>query len=237
MPPDDRGPCRRCRRRPPIAPSPSSSDCCVIRRSRGAGPSAATCTACRRLRRMGEMHIRPDGYIGRRTAAGGGVNACVVSANVQRSLRQSRGLSDALRCTRDPLLARSVCAARGWPVRSRCSGHWPSSRRASALDGLLAAGDAAGFIDPMTGDGLRFAIEGAELAAAAALRALDQRLGRCARGGCGPSASARSPRSGGSTGCCGRSSSSPRALRGAAFGSRLAPGIVRALIAHAGESD
>ena len=31
--------------------------------------------------------------------------------------------------------------------------------------GLLLAGDAAGFIDPMTGDGLRFAVRGGELAA------------------------------------------------------------------------
>ena len=44
--------------------------------------------------------------------------------------------------------------------------------RDAAIDGLLLAGDAAGFIDPMTGDGLRFAIHGAELAAAAALQAL-----------------------------------------------------------------
>src|SRR5262249_23093451 len=39
-------------------------------------------------------------------------------------------------------------------------------------EGLLLAGDAAGFIDPMTGDGLRFAVRGGELAAEAALRAL-----------------------------------------------------------------
>jgi flavin-dependent dehydrogenase len=39
-------------------------------------------------------------------------------------------------------------------------------------DGLLLAGDAAGFIDPMTGDGLRFAVRGGEMAAEAALRAL-----------------------------------------------------------------
>ena len=42
----------------------------------------------------------------------------------------------------------------------------------AAIDGLLLAGDAAGFIDPMTGDGLRFAIRGGELAASAALDAL-----------------------------------------------------------------
>ena len=41
------------------------------------------------------------------------------------------------------------------------------------MDGLLLAGDAAGFIDPMTGDGLRFAVRGAELAAGAALEALE----------------------------------------------------------------
>jgi flavin-dependent dehydrogenase len=40
------------------------------------------------------------------------------------------------------------------------------------MPGLLLAGDAAGFIDPMTGDGLRFAIRGGELAAEAALAAL-----------------------------------------------------------------
>jgi len=44
--------------------------------------------------------------------------------------------------------------------------------RPVTLDGLLLAGDAAGFIDPMTGDGLRFAIRGAELTALAATDAL-----------------------------------------------------------------
>jgi flavin-dependent dehydrogenase len=42
--------------------------------------------------------------------------------------------------------------------------------------GLLLAGDAAGFIDPMTGDGLRFAVRGGELAAAVALSAFAGRL-------------------------------------------------------------
>jgi flavin-dependent dehydrogenase len=44
--------------------------------------------------------------------------------------------------------------------------------RPHAIPGLLLAGDAAGFIDPMTGDGLRFAVRGGELAAQAALQAL-----------------------------------------------------------------
>jgi flavin-dependent dehydrogenase len=40
---------------------------------------------------------------------------------------------------------------------------------ASGVPGLLLAGDAAGFVDPMTGDGMRFALRGGELAAEAAL--------------------------------------------------------------------
>ena len=44
--------------------------------------------------------------------------------------------------------------------------------RAAGEPGLLLAGDAAGFIDPMTGDGLHFALAGAELAAAVALDVL-----------------------------------------------------------------
>jgi flavin-dependent dehydrogenase len=41
------------------------------------------------------------------------------------------------------------------------------------IDGLLFAGDAGGFVDPVTGDGLRFAVKGGELAARAALQALE----------------------------------------------------------------
>jgi flavin-dependent dehydrogenase len=42
---------------------------------------------------------------------------------------------------------------------------------AAGMPGLLLAGDAAGFVDPMTGDGLRFALRGGELAARAAYEA------------------------------------------------------------------
>ena len=45
--------------------------------------------------------------------------------------------------------------------------------RAAGCAGMLLAGDAAGFVDPMTGDGLRFAIRGGELAARAALAEME----------------------------------------------------------------
>ena len=50
------------------------------------------------------------------------------------------------------------------PLGVDCSG--------AGAPGLLLAGDAAGFVDPMTGDGLRFAFRGGELAALEALGAL-----------------------------------------------------------------
>src|SRR6185295_1246493 len=73
---------------------------------------------------------------------------------------------------RDPALRDRAAGARlaGPPV---VLGPLAVDVRDESIDGLLLAGDAAGFIDPMTGDGLRFAIHGAELAAAAARQALE----------------------------------------------------------------
>jgi flavin-dependent dehydrogenase len=55
-----------------------------------------------------------------------------------------------------------------------CLGPLALDARTCGLPGLVLAGDAAGFIDPMTGDGLRFAIRGGMLAAEALLRAFDE---------------------------------------------------------------
>jgi flavin-dependent dehydrogenase len=46
----------------------------------------------------------------------------------------------------------------------------------AGVPGMLLAGDASGFIDPMTGDGLRLAIDGAQLAAAMVADVLEGRL-------------------------------------------------------------
>ncbi len=54
-----------------------------------------------------------------------------------------------------------------------CLGPLAVESTAGGAPGLLLAGDAAGFIDPMTGDGLRFALRGGELAAHAALAVLE----------------------------------------------------------------
>ena len=103
-----------------------------------------------------------------------------------------------------------------------------------AIDGLLLAGDAAGFIDPMTGDGLRFAVRGGELAAAAALEALatgwnglHARLARERRREFW--AKWRFNRA------VRPAAERPSIVEAAAAGAQLAPGLVRRMIAFAGD--
>ena len=127
------------------------------------------------------MHIRPDGYIGVAPLPGGIVNVCVVRElkNMFRAQRvNAEGVvQEALR--RDPILAeRFSCARQVSGVTSL--GPLAVDCRSAGCPGLLLAGDAAGFIDPMTGDGLRFAIRGGELAAEAALRELANGEAACA---------------------------------------------------------
>ncbi len=126
----------------------------------------------------GEMHVRPDGYIGVARLPGGIANVCAV-----RELRGRPGPESVARGAKPGTVIASMIAADPC-LKARFS----SSRQVSPVTtlgplgidsiaagcpGLLLAGDAAGFIDPMTGDGLRFALRGGELAALAALRELD----------------------------------------------------------------
>jgi flavin-dependent dehydrogenase len=147
------------------------------------------------LTSRGEMHIRDDGYVGIAPLNGGIANVCVVttprvlsaSGPSGRRVPSSRpgGAGESgehRRLSYATAVAAAIDADRG--LRDRFAG----ARRVSdvsvlgplatiatgaGVPGLLLAGDAAGFIDPMTGDGLRFALRGGELAAAAALRELD----------------------------------------------------------------
>jgi flavin-dependent dehydrogenase len=105
---------------------------------------------------------------------------------------------------------------------------------AADIDGLLLAGDAAGFIDPMTGDGLRFATRGGELAAAAALLALEHGWSGVHR-----SLAAERRRAFAGKWRFNRALralvASPRAVDAAAIGARVTPGVLRAVIARAGD--
>lgn len=127
-----------------------------------------------RVTSRGEMHIRADGYIGVAPLPGGLTNVCVV-----RELQNLRGSRACIKKTfaqaieADPPLRGRFAEAR---QASAVTSLGPLAVEATAVGcpGLLLAGDAAGFIDPMTGDGLRFALRGGELAAEAALVELDR---------------------------------------------------------------
>jgi flavin-dependent dehydrogenase len=120
----------------------------------------------------GEMHVRPDGYIGVAPVPGGLVNLCVVRHLHSAGFRMNAEKTLAAAIESDGRLReRFSRARRASPIATL--GPLAVNARAAGCPGLLLAGDAAGFIDPMTGDGLRFALRGAQLAAAAALRELD----------------------------------------------------------------
>jgi len=108
--------------------------------------------------------------------------------------------------------------------------------RAAGVDGLLLAGDAAGFVDPMTGDGMHLAIQGAVLAAQEALGVLESgdyagavmRLALARRKTIGPKQRfGRGVR---------RLVESPTAVAAAAMSARVAPGLVRWAIRYAGHA-
>ena len=185
---------------------------------------------------FGEMHVRRRRYIGVASVPGGLTNVCVVrpSGPGDRALGDPGSVLLG-ELARDPLLCGRFAEARlaRPPV---VLGPLAVDVPSPAVDGLLLAGDAAGFIDPMTGDGLRFAVRGGELAADAALEALEHgwmgvherlaarrrhefrakwRLNRALRA----------------------LVASPRAVDAAALAARLAPGILRAIISKAGDCD
>jgi menaquinone-9 beta-reductase len=120
----------------------------------------------------GEMHIRPGGYLGLATVPDGAVNVCVVrgmGTAPPGGLAPEAALAEAI--TGDPLLRERFGRARRVSPAAAL-GPLAVEARGAGWPGLLLAGDAAGFVDPMTGDGMQYAIRGGELAALAALREL-----------------------------------------------------------------
>jgi flavin-dependent dehydrogenase len=117
----------------------------------------------------GEMHVRRGHYIGLAPLPGGITNVCVVTADRRRLADTSRLIAASIQADRE-LRARFEHAR---PVANSVTlGPLAVEARGCGVHGLLLAGDSAGFVDPMTGDGLRFALRGGELAAIAALAAL-----------------------------------------------------------------
>jgi flavin-dependent dehydrogenase len=183
---------------------------------------------------VGEMHIRAGRYIGVAPVPGGLTNVCLVKPSGPADPELADPAALLLReLARDPLLADRAASAR-LAAPPSVLGPLAVDVAPAAIDGLLLAGDAGGFIDPMTGDGLRFAVHSGELAAAAALDAL-------AGGWTGVHARLRASRARAFAGkwrfnrALRAIVSSPRAIDAATLGSRIAPAIMRAVIARAGD--
>lgn len=183
---------------------------------------------------LGEMHVRRGRYIGIAPLPGGIANVCVVKpfapGDAQASNPSALLASELMR---DQAFRDRFAAAR-LVAKPAVLGPLAVDVSDAALRGLLLAGDAAGFIDPMTGDGLRFALRGGELAAIAALDALangwtgvHERFGAARR------------REFGSKWRFNRALralvASPAAVRGAALAARLTPGLVRRIAIAAGD--
>lgn len=117
----------------------------------------------------GEMHVRRGHYIGVAPLPGGMANVCYVSAD-------RRGFDDPA-----TMMLRTIAADVQLRDRFRAAervsdvtvvGPLAVDASTAGMPGLLLAGDAAGFVDPMTGDGMRLALHGGLLAAAVALDVL-----------------------------------------------------------------
>lgn len=183
---------------------------------------------------FGEMHVRNGRYIGIAPVKSGLTNVCLVTQGEVGALANPAAV---LRCTlAADLLLRDRFAGARLVDRPTVLGPLAVDTSGGGIDGLVFAGDAAGFVDPMTGDGLRFAIRGGELAAVAALEALEHgwhgvRARLAAARQHEFAAKWRFNRT------LRALVASPAAVRVATLSGRFAPWVVRALIARAGDCD
>jgi geranylgeranyl reductase family protein len=121
----------------------------------------------------GEMHLAPGVYCGLAPLGDNWVNVgCVLSSATARRL----GSADAIfrwMLSRLPAVAdRLGPGRRSGPLR----GSTPLAHRCARpyAAGALLVGDAAGFLDPFTGEGVFRALRGAELAAGVTIQALER---------------------------------------------------------------
>lgn len=129
-------------------------------------------------RRDARMRLIRDGYIGIAPVPGERVNVGIVLGGSWRAIVAAdgaRSVVDRLVATIPATVDDPATWRQGDPT-DRVEGAWPVGHRVARRSGSdwLLVGDAAGFLDPFTGEGLHRAFVSAELAAAA----LDARLRR-----------------------------------------------------------
>lgn len=122
----------------------------------------------------GEMHLGPLGQVGVAPLGGGEVNLNLLLSGSGRRLLQQRSPGELMRAA-----LRATTSLRPRTTHARLgvmltTGSLPQKSRAVIDDGLALVGDAAGFCDPFTGEGMCFALQGAE-ALGATIAELPQR--------------------------------------------------------------
>jgi flavin-dependent dehydrogenase len=121
--------------------------------------------------RDARMRVLRDGYVGIAPVAGGRVNVGIVLGRSWRAALADDGarvVADSIVAAVPPIDGDPAAWRHGEPTDA-VAGAWPLGHRVTrrAGRGWLLVGDAAGFLDPFTGEGLHRALVSAELAAAA----------------------------------------------------------------------
>ncbi len=121
--------------------------------------------------RDARMRLLRDGYVGIAPVAGGRVNVGIVLGRTwqaELARRGGRAVADSI-VAAIPATDDDEGAWREGSPADGVVGAWPLEHRVSrrAGPGWLLVGDAAGFLDPFTGEGLHRALVSADLAAAA----------------------------------------------------------------------
>jgi flavin-dependent dehydrogenase len=185
------------------------------------------------MRDVGEMHVRPWGYCGLAPMPDGSTNVCVVTGARPDGRTPLEVIRRAV--ARDPALApRFERVEFDRPVR--VLGPLAVDVPIPGADGVLLAGDAAGFVDPMTGDGIHLALQGAVLAAEEALRVLEHGDYALAPWRLAQARGRRIGRKLRFNRLVRAMVDRPSALHAAVWGARIAPAIVRRAVRYAGDA-
>ena len=185
------------------------------------------------VRDLGEMHIRGKRYVGVAPVANGLCNVCVVTGP-RPTGGSPMGIIRATIDADSELRERFAGARFDAPVS--VLGPLAVGSHGCGVDGLLVAGDAAGFVDPMTGDGLHLAMRGALLAADEVLVALESGRSQDAPARLAAARAQALSRKLRFNMMLRELVETPLAVRAAAWTARLAPAAVRWAVRYAGDA-